>query len=67
MIEPDQRFLRTDDTLETALRQFDDSGQESLPVVEPTNTTLIVGTASQLEALRTYNKGLVARSAEAYR
>jgi hypothetical protein len=38
-----------------------------LPVVEPTNTTIIVGTASQLEALRVYNKGLVARSAEAHR
>jgi CIC family chloride channel protein len=67
MAEPDQPVLRTDDTLETALRRFDDSGAETLPVVEPTNTTIIVGQASQLRALRLFNKGLIDRSAEAHR
>jgi CIC family chloride channel protein len=66
-VEADQPVLRTDDTLETALRRFDDSGAETLPVVEPTNTTIAIGGASQLHALRLYNKGLIDRSAEAHR
>lgn len=67
MIEPDSPCLRTDDTLEIALRRFDESGAGTLPVVEPTNTTIVVGAATQVRALTVFNKGLVDRSAEAHR
>lgn len=63
----DAIVLRTDDTLEIALRRFDESGAEELPVVEPTNTSVVVGSASQLAALMVFNRGLVDRSAEEHR
>jgi CIC family chloride channel protein len=66
-IEPETLCLRIDDTLEVALRRFDESGEETLPVVEPTDTTVVVGTASQLAALTIFNQKLVDRSAEEHR
>ncbi len=59
--------LRIDDTLETALRRFDDEGADRLPVVDPTNTSEIIGVASQLRALNVFNRGLVERSVEEHR
>lgn len=62
--ETEEPLLRTDDTLETALRRFDETGEERLPVVGPVNTTAIIGAATRLRALDAYNKALVARSIE---
>ncbi len=66
-VEPGAVVLRTDDTLEIALRRFDESGADQLPVVEPTDTNVAIGSATQLAALRVFNQGLVDRSAEAHR
>jgi chloride channel protein, CIC family len=59
--------LRLDDTLETALRAFDTSGAERIPVVHPADRGRIVGWASQVRALASFNKELIASSVEEHR
>ncbi len=59
--------LRPDDTLETALRNFDNSGAERLPVVDPADRTKIIGWAKQVRALAWFNKELIASSVEEHR
>jgi chloride channel protein, CIC family len=56
--------LRPDDSLETALRLFDSSGAERIPVVSPVDRGKIVGWARQLRALAWFNKELIASSVE---
>ncbi|EFL90787.1 chloride channel protein [Ahrensia sp. R2A130] len=65
--EEDLVVLRPDDTLEAALRTFDESGLARLPVRDATDATKIVGWATQVAALRTYNTALVDMSVEEHR
>jgi CIC family chloride channel protein len=60
-------FLRPADSLESALRTFDASGQDSIAVVDPDDATRIVGHASQVRALRYFNKALIDISVEEHR
>lgn len=62
--ERDGPALSPDDTLETALRQFDNAGVEHLAVVDPERPGEIVAWASQVRALRYFNRALVAASEE---
>jgi len=62
-----ERALRSDETLETALRTFDATGAERLPVVSPSDRGKIVGWASQVRALALFNKLLIASSVEEHR
>jgi CIC family chloride channel protein len=59
--------VRADDRLETALRIFDTSGAERIPVVAPDDRSKIVGWASQARALAWFNKELIASSVEEHR
>jgi len=59
--------LRPDDSLETALRLFDNSGAERVPVVSPVDRGKIVGWAKQTRALSWFNKELIASSVEEHR
>jgi CIC family chloride channel protein len=59
--------LCADDSLETALRVFDTSGAERIPVVDPNDRGKIVGWASQVRALAWFNKELIASSIEEHR
>ena len=59
--------LRPDDTLETALRVFDSSGAERVPVVQSADRGRIVGWATQVGALASFNKELIASSVEEHR
>ena len=59
--------LCADDSLETALRVFDTSGAERVPVVDPNDRGKIVGWASQVRALAWFNKELIASSIEEHR
>jgi len=56
--------LRPDDSLETALRLFDGSGAERVPVVDPAARGEILGWARQVDALACFNKELIATSVE---
>ena len=59
--------LRADTSLEVAMRMFDERGAARLPVVNASDSTKIIGWASQLVALRTYNDALVDMSVEEHR
>ncbi|MCO5058025.1 MAG: chloride channel protein [Rhizobiaceae bacterium] len=66
-IEAGQPSLRPTDTLEQALRAFDTGGHERLPVVDPRDGTTVIAWASQVRALRYFNKALVAASEEEHK
>ncbi len=67
-IEDDsQPWLTQTDTLEKALRSFDRAGITRIPVVSPTDPTLIIGWADWITALNTFNKALIDAHVEAHR
>ncbi len=59
--------LKAEDTLEAALRAFDTGGYTRLPVVDPRDPGKIIAWASQVRALRYFNRALVAASEEEHR
>ena len=59
--------LRPSDTLETALRTFDTSGEPVLPVVDEADGETVIGRASQVRALERFNASLIAASVEEHR
>ncbi|MEM1039026.1 MAG: chloride channel protein [Pseudomonadota bacterium] len=65
--EDDRPVLRADTTLEAALRTFDESGHGRLPVVSARNEAVVIGHATQVAALRNFNKALVDLSVEEHR
>jgi len=65
--DEDPVFLQETDSLETALRMFDDNGLPDLPVVDSKRDNIIIGHATQVKALSHFNKALVATSEEEHR
>ena len=65
--DPERPALKPSDTLEAALRTFDDSGLTALPVVDEKDPTKVIAQASQVRALDRYTKALVANSVEEHR
>ena len=65
--ENEQATLKPDQSLELALRLFDERGSARLPVVDIRDENLIIGYATQVAALRTFNKALVDMSVEEHR
>jgi len=65
LTEDDSQFWLTKfDTLEIALRTFDDSGKSQIPVVDDKDTTRIIGWARQLAATAAFNKALIEANVE---
>jgi len=60
-------FLKATDTLENALRLFDEGGNTRLPVVDSRDPTKIIGWATQVRALDYFNKALIEVSVEEHR
>ena len=67
--EPERAIatLTRRDTLATALRRFNETGRERLPVVDVQDDRRLVGWAYQVKALAAYNKALVQVSIEEHR
>ncbi|MEL6784422.1 MAG: chloride channel protein [Pseudomonadota bacterium] len=65
--EDDGPILRPDTTLESALQTFDEGGHSRLPVCDATDESKILGWATQVAALRTFNNALVDMSVEEHR
>ena len=65
--EEDTVPLQPDASLEVALRAFDDTGQQRLPVVDPNDESRIIAFATQVAALRAHSRALVAVSEEEHR
>ncbi len=63
----DATVLRATDTLETALRAFDEAGAEELPVVAFDRPDTVIGIATQVDALTRFNAALIASSVEEHR
>ena len=55
------------DTLSTALKRFDETGRERLPVVDAHDPERLVGWAHQVKALSAFNRALVQVSIEEHR
>lgn len=60
-------YLHLTDTLETALRVFDESGTNRLPVVDPNDPGQVIGHATHVRALRFFNKELISQQVEEHR
>jgi CIC family chloride channel protein len=65
--EMDTPTLKANDTLENALRIFDTGGHARLPVIDERNPERIIGWATQVRALRYFNKALIDASVEEHR
>ena len=63
-VDPELPILTPEDSLESALRAFDQKSDPRIPVVAADDTTRIVGWAEHMVALRTYNQALVASHVE---
>ena len=60
-------WLVATDSVETALRLFDRSGQDRLPVVAMSNDMQIVGWAERINAMDAFNTALIERHVEEHR
>ena len=67
--DPDTQphWLMANDTVETALRLFDRTGQHRLPVVAASDDRRIVGWAERMSAMDAFNKALIERHVEEHR
>lgn len=63
----DGPYLHASDSLESALKAFDESGAGVLPVVEYGKATQIIGTARHVRALNYFNTALITVSEEEHR
>jgi CIC family chloride channel protein len=59
--------LSPDETLEHALRRFDQGGHARLPVADPADPSAVLGWASQVHALRHFNKALIEATEEEHK
>ncbi|WMS41171.1 chloride channel protein [Acuticoccus sp. MNP-M23] len=62
----DERTVAVNDSLETALRIFNETGADALAVIDPRKGNRVVGSVSHVQALRTYNRRLEETSDEAH-
>ncbi|MEM6847308.1 MAG: chloride channel protein [Pseudomonadota bacterium] len=63
----DPARVRANDSLEKALRIFNETGANTLMVVDPRERRTVVGTVSHVQALRAFNRRLVETSREEHR
>lgn len=60
-------WLTPDDTVETALRTFDQTGENRIAVVDARDTDKLVGWAERLDALDAFNTALIEANVEEHR
>jgi len=65
--EAETDVLKGGDTLETALRAFDTTGQSTLPVIANDDPTKVIGRAHHIKALRYFNDALIKTNVEEHR
>jgi CIC family chloride channel protein len=63
----DVAWLTPDDTVEAALRAFDRTGHNRLPVVGSSDTSKLIGWAEHLDALNAFNAALIEASEEEHK
>ena len=60
-------WVTTEDTMEAALRTFDRTGYDRLPVVDGRDTTRLKGWVERVDTLDAYNRALVAATEEEHK
>ena len=65
--EEDMAWVTPDDSLEAALRAFDRTGHERLPVVDSMDTSSLKGWINHVDALDAYNRALIAATEEEHK
>jgi len=60
-------WLTTDDTLETALRMFNRTGEHRLPLVAVNDDRRIIGWVERIAAMEAFNQALIERHVEEHR
>ena len=65
--EEDMAWVTPDDSLEAALRAFDRTGHERLPVVDSMDTISLNGRINHVDALDAYNQALIAATEEEHK
>lgn len=65
--DKDTRVLSLKDTLESALRTFDETGQSRIPVVSSGKNPSFAGWASEVKALAYFNEALIDANVEEHR
>jgi len=63
----DAEWLTANDTVETALRMFDRTGKQRLPVVSARDDESVVGWAERVDAMEAFNKALIERHVEEHK
>lgn len=66
-LEEDATWLTPDDTVEAALRAFDRTGNQRLPVVQSGDTSKLAGWVDHLDTVNAYNKALIEASEEEHK
>ncbi|WP_321447124.1 chloride channel protein [uncultured Cohaesibacter sp.] len=67
VLEHNMEPIKMQDTLELALKKFDDNGGSNLAVLDPDNPGRILGWARQVDALRHFNAVLINTQVEEHR
>ena len=66
-LEENTTWLTPDDTVEAALRAFDRTGNQRLPVVQSGDTSKLAGWVDHLDTVNAYNKALIEASEEEHK
>ena len=66
-LEHDMDPIKMQDTLELALKKFDDNAGTDLAVLDPERQGRIIGWARQVDALRYFNEALISTQVEEHR
>ncbi len=66
-VENSADWLTPDDSLEAALRAFDRTGQQRIPVVKSADTSKLAGWVEHLDALNAFNDALIEASEEEHK
>ncbi|MHA1164193.1 MAG: chloride channel protein [Alphaproteobacteria bacterium] len=66
-VENNPDWLTPDDSLEAALRAFDRTGQQRIPVVDSADTSKLKGWVEHLDALNAFNDALIEASEEEHK
>jgi CIC family chloride channel protein len=66
-VEENPDWLTPDDTVEAAMRAFDRTGNQRIPVVDSLDTSKLAGWVEHLDALNAFNDALIEVSEEEHK
>ncbi|MGH1418565.1 MAG: chloride channel protein [Hyphomicrobiaceae bacterium] len=67
IISPDQPTLLINDTLETALKLFSETGEDKIAIVANADKNLLIGWALRFDAINAFNQAMISENIEEHR